>query len=98
MKAYIYYNNTSVGIDYNGEGKYVLVTEDDKCIGYHYCSSRGFANHDLTVWCTNELKENNITEVYSNGELVWKDNSITDKANNDFVKANREYEEKYCGL
>ena len=47
MKAYIYFNSKSKGLDCNGEGTYVLVTEDDKCIGGHYCSSRGFANHDL---------------------------------------------------
>lgn len=33
MKAYIYFNSKSKGLDYNGEGEYVLVTEDDKCIG-----------------------------------------------------------------
>ena len=71
MKAYIYFNSKS-NLDYNGEGHYVLVTEDNKCIGDHYCSSRFYANHDLTTWRLKELKENNISEVYSNGKLVWK--------------------------
>ena len=47
MKAYIYFNIIG-NLDYDGEGPYVLVTEEDKCIGSHYCSSRFFANHDLT--------------------------------------------------
>lgn len=71
MKAYIYFNSKSE-LDYSGEGPYVLVTENDKCIGSHICSSRFYANHDLTVWRLKELKENNISEVYSNGKLVWK--------------------------
>lgn len=96
MKAFIYFNSKSKGLDYSGEGGYVLVTEDDKCIGRHYCSSRRFANHDLTEWRLKELKENNISEVYSNGELVWKDNEMTNDAKNAFYKANTDYESKYC--
>lgn len=96
MKAYIYFNSKSKGLDYNGEGQYVLVTEDDKCIGCHYCSSRGFANHDLTEWRLKELQENNISEVYSNGELVWKNQEMTKDAKDGFYKANSDYEHKYC--
>lgn len=98
MKAFIYFNSISKGLDYNGEGEYVLVTEDDKCIGSHYCSSRGFANYDLTErkHILKELNKNNIFEVYSNGELVWKDNEMTEDAKNGFFKANEDYESKYC--
>lgn len=96
MKAYIYFKNKSKGLDYNGEGQYVLVTEDDKCIGSHCCSSRGFANHDLTEWRLKELQENNISEVYSNGELVWKNNEMTEDAKKEFYDANVDYESKYC--
>lgn len=96
MKAYIYFNNKSKGLDYNGEGQYVLVTEDDKCIGSHYCSSRGFANHDLTEWRLEELQENNISEVYSNGELIWENQEMTKDAKDEFYKANADYESKYC--
>lgn len=96
MKAFIYFNSKSKGVDYSGEGSYVLVTEDGKCIGGHYCSSREFANHDLTEWRLKELKENNISEVYSNGKLVWKDNEMTNDTKNDFYKANADYESKYC--
>lgn len=78
MKAYIYFNSQSKGLDYNGEGLYVLVTEDDKCIGSHLCSSRDFANHDLTEGRLKELQENNISEVYSNGEIVWKNQESID--------------------
>lgn len=96
MKAYIYFNSKSEGLDYNGEGQYVLVTEDDKCIGSHYCSSRGFANHDLTEWRLEELKENNISEVYSNGELIWENQEMTKYAKDGFYKANADYESKCC--
>lgn len=96
MKAFIYFNSKLKGLDYDGEGSYVLVTEDDKCIGSHLCSSRRFANHDLTEWRLKELRENNISEVYSNGELVWKDNEMTNDAKNAFYKANSDYESKYC--
>jgi hypothetical protein len=96
MKAFIYFDSEIEEVDYNGEGVYILVTEDDKCIGNHYCSSRGFANHDLTEWRLKELKENNISEVYSNGKLVWKDNEPTADAIIDFREANEEYESKFC--
>lgn len=96
MKAYIYFNSKSKGLDYNGEGEYVLVTEDNKCIGNHLCSSRGFANHDLTEWRLEELQENNISEVYSNGKLVWKNQEMTKDAKEEFCKANADYEQKYC--
>lgn len=100
MKAFIYFfkdfYGESKGLDYNGEGCYALVTEDNRCIGTHYCSSRWFANHDLTEWRLEELQENNISEVYSNGELVWKDNEMTNDTKNGFYKANADYEDKYC--
>lgn len=75
MKAFIYFNaplRSKQPKDYSGEGGYVLVTEDNKCIGRHYCSSRSFANRDLTVTedRIKALQENNISEVYSNGNLV----------------------------
>lgn len=96
MKAYIYFNSKSKGLDYNGEGPYVLVTEDDKCIGSHHCSSRSFANYDLTERRLKELQENNISEVYSNGELVWKNQEMTKDAKDKFYKANADYERKHC--
>ena len=96
MKAYIYFNSKSKGLDYNGEGPYVLITEDNKCIGQHYSSSRAFANHDLTEWRMKELQENNISEVFSNGELVWKNNTMTDNAKKEFHVNNADYESKYC--
>lgn len=97
MKAFIYYNSKSKGLDYNGGGEYVLVTEDNECIGSHYCSSRGFANHDLTAtdWRLKELRNNKISEVYSNGELVWKDGEMTDDAKNEFYKAKTDYVSEY---
>ena len=82
MKAYIYFNIKG-NLDYDGEGPYVLVTEEDKCIGSHYCSSRFYANDDLTVWRLEELKENNISEVYSNGKLVWQKPDIIEALSKD---------------
>lgn len=101
MKAFIYFNASLRGKqpkDYSGEGGYVLVTEDNKCIGRHYCSSRSFANSDLTVTedRIKALQENSISEVYSNGNLVWKDDKITDAAEADFHQAKEDYEGKYC--
>lgn len=95
MKAFIYFNSKSKELDYDGEGPYVLITEDNKCIGTHYCSSRGFANHDLTEWRLEELQENNISEVYSNGKLVWKNDEMTENAKKEFHDANTDYESKY---
>lgn len=95
MKAFIYFNSKSE-VDYSGEGSYVLMTEGGECIAGRYCSSREFANHYLTEWRLKELKENNISEVYSNGKLVWKDNEMINDAKNDFYKANADYESKYC--
>lgn len=98
MKAYIYFYGEQEELNYDGEGIYILVTEEGRCIGEHYCSSRGFANHDLTGYekRLKALQENNISEVYSNGELVWKDNEMTADAKNGFYRANEEYESKYC--
>lgn len=96
MKAFIYFNSKSKGLNYNGEGSYELLTEDNKCIRGRYCSSREFANYYLTEWILNELKENNISEVYSNEKLVWKDNEVTNNTENSFYKANTDYENKYC--
>lgn len=81
---------------FSGECCYELVTEDNICIGMHYCLSREFANRDLTEWRLKELQENNISEVYSNGELVWKDNKMTNDTKDNFRKATAEYEDKYC--
>lgn len=98
MKAYIYFDNESKGLDYDGDGPYILVTEDGKCISHHYCSSRSFANYDLTERKLKELQENNISEVYSNGEVVWKNQEMTKSAKDEFYKANADYERKYCNL
>lgn len=91
MKAFIHFFK-----GFSGECCYELVTEDNRCIGMYYCSSREFANRDLTEWRLKELQENNISEVYSNGELVWKDNEMTNDAKNGFYEANADYEDKYC--
>lgn len=90
MKAFIYYNSKSKGLDYNRGGEYVLVTEDNKCLGGCWCLSRAIANHDLTAidWRLKALRNHKISEVYSNGKLIWKDGEMTDDAKNDFHKAN----------
>lgn len=95
-KAYIYFSDKN-NKNYCGEGGYLLVCEG-KIIGTHYCSNRNFANHDLTIWRLEELKENNIDEVISNGIIVWaKDNQEINKETNEkFELANDVYEAKYC--
>lgn len=96
MKAFIYFNLKNKNKNYSGEGPYVLVTENDEVIGKHCCSSRGFANHDLTVWKLDALHKYNITEVYSNGELIWQNDELSKEAEQGFISANAEYERKYC--
>ena len=95
-KAYIKYFDKNLE-DYCGDGGYILVF-NDKVIGQHYCSNRSFANHDLTIWRLEELKENNIDEVISNGVVVWKKDSkeINEKTQSEFEVANDIYEAKYC--
>lgn len=91
MKAYIVHNSP-LGTDYCNEGKYSLITEKEVIVAEKWCSNRAFANHDLTVWQEDKLKEHGVTEVYSNGVLVWKDGKITDGADKAFRSANYEYE------
>lgn len=78
MKAYINFKHSifikNPGTDYSGEGLYVLVDENGKEISSHYCSSRGFAEGDLTSTFADQrelLKNKGITEVYSNGKRVY---------------------------
>lgn len=91
MKAYIIHQS-ELGTDYWGEGMYALVTEKEEIIAKRWCSNRAFANHDLTVWQADKLKEHGVTEVYSSGVVVWKDGKITDGADKAFRSANYEYE------
>lgn len=90
MKAYILCNSP-LGSDYSGEGEYLLATEE-KTIYSRWCSNRGFANGDLTRSIEHMLKENGITEVYSNGMLVWVEGVMTSDAETLFRIANYEYE------
>lgn len=96
-RANIFYNLKSEKEDFCGEGPYVLVFNDE-VIASHYCSSRNFANHDLTVWQLEALEKYNIDEVVSNGEVVWSNQKeqINEKTQREFNKANLEYEVKYC--
>jgi hypothetical protein len=92
MKAYILYYNSPLGTDYWTEGKYSLITEKEEIIAERWCSNRAFANHDLTVWYEDKLKEHGVTEVFSNGVVVWQNGKITDGAERAFRSANYEYE------
>lgn len=77
MKAYIYFKaaiGRTFSKDYSGEGLYALVDENGTEINQHFCSSRGFAEGDLTTTFEagrNLLNEKGITEVYSNDRLVY---------------------------
>ena len=91
MKAYILCNSP-LGSDYSGKAEYYLATEEKTIYSRWWCSNRGFANGDLTRSVEHMLKENGITEVYSNGMLVWVDGAMTADAEADFRSANYEYE------
>ena len=90
MKAFIIYKGGDK--NYCGSGVYALITEDGRELGIHSSSSRAFANHDLTEWRQKEIEENGITEVYSNGVIVWTDKKITAEADAAFRAANCKYE------
>lgn len=91
MRAYIVHDSP-LGTDYWGEGMYALITEKEVIVAEKWCSNRAFANHDLTMWNENKLKEHGVTEVFSNGVVVWKDGKITNEAYAAFREANDWYE------
>ena len=91
MKAYIV-NRTTLSGQNSEEGRYALTDESGRTLYERWCSNRAFANSDLTRGCQTILKENGITEVYSNDELVWKDGAMTPKTLQEFRQANEEYE------
>ena len=91
MKAYIVHDSP-LGTDYWGEGMYALISEKEVIVAKKWCSNRAFANHDLTVWYEDKLKEHGVTEVFSSGVVVWKDGKITDGVARAFLAAEREYE------
>lgn len=93
MRAYIIHDSP-LGTDYWGEGMYALVTEKEEVIYKRWCTNRAFANHDLTIGVQTMLQDNGITEVYSNGVMVWSEGKMSDKACADFRSANYEYERK----
>lgn len=91
MKAYIVHDSP-LGSGYWGEGMYALITEKEDIIHKKWCSSRVFANHDLTVWNEDKLKEYGVTEVYSNDKLIWKDNKLAEGVASAFLAEERYYE------
>lgn len=73
MKADIYFNSKSM-MGYDGEGHYVLVREDGKCVADAICSNRDFAEQDLTRGERRQwLIDKDVTEVYSHGRLIWEE-------------------------
>ena len=95
MKAYIVNRTTLSGQDPD-EGRYALTDESGRTLYERWCSNRAFANSDLTRGNLKILQDLEITEVYSNDELVWKDGAITPKALQEFRQANEEYERLNC--
>ena len=92
MKAYIFCESP-LGENWSEEGMYAIATED-KTIFRRWCTNRGFANHDLTIGIQNQLIENGITSVYSNGMLVWIEGKMTLDSEVLFRMVNYEYERK----
>ena len=91
MKAYIIHQS-DLGTGYWGEGMYALITEKEETIHKRWCTNRAFANHDLTVGVQDILKDKGVTEVFSNGVVVWSESKISNKAYSDFMSANYEFE------
>ena len=91
MKAYIVHDSP-LGIDYWGEGMYALITEKEQVIFKRWCTNRAFANHDLTKGIENMLREHGVTDVWSNGVLVWIEGVLSAEAESAFLAANYEYE------
>lgn len=92
MKAYIVHDSP-LGTDYWGEGMYALVTEKEEVIYKKWCSSRVFANHDLTVWIDKELAKKGVMEVYSNGVLVWQNGKLAEGVASAYLAEERYYEQ-----
>ena len=91
MKAFIVHDSP-LGTDSWGEGMYALITEKEQVIFKRWCSNRAFANHDLTKGIENMLREHGITDVWSNGVLVWIEGVLSAEAESAFLAANYEYE------
>lgn len=91
MKAYIVHDSP-LGTCYWGEGMYALITEKEETIYKRWCSNRAFACFDLTDGIKEVLDEKGITDVWSNGVLVWIDGLLTYEAHAAFRAANYEYE------
>ena len=91
MKAYIVHNSP-LGTEYWGEGMYALITEKEQVIFKRWCTNRAFANHDLTKGIENMLREHGVTDVWSNGVLVWIEGVLSAEAESAFLAANYEYE------
>lgn len=92
MKAYIICNSP-LGSDFSGAAEYIIATED-KTIFFRWCSSRAFANYDLTTGIAKMLKDNGVTEVSSNGKIVWKDGRLTAEAEARLLLAEEDYEQE----
>ena len=91
MKAYIIHQS-ELGTDYWGEGMYALITEKEEIIYKRWCTNRAFACFDLTDGIKDMLEEKGITDVWSNGVLVWNEGVLSAEAESAFLAANYEYE------
>lgn len=71
MKAYIVNTTGPRTGQQSGDGRYALKAESGRTLYQRWCSNRAFANFDLTTGNPKILHDQGITEVYSNGKLVW---------------------------
>lgn len=85
--AYIYFDGFESGYEgfgqmYSGEGPYVLVFNNE-IIASHFCSSRSWAEHDLTRRSDREelLLKSNIDQVISNGTVIWRKVDLDENSN-----------------
>ena len=91
--AYILCNNSSL---FDEAGSYNLTLEDGTVIANHGCSNRYFANHDLTEWRLDELKENEIDVVMSGDRVIWTKDGDNSETMKEFYRTNHNYELQHC--
>lgn len=73
INAIVDFNYKTVNPNFDGEGLYELITENNEVLESWYCSNRVYAEQDLLRNLSLVLlKEKGVNEIYSNGKLIYK--------------------------
>lgn len=73
INAIVDSNYEIVNQNFDGDGLYELITENDEVLESWYCSNRVYAEQDLLRNLSLVLlKEKGINKIYSNGKLIYK--------------------------